>query len=316
MRRRARAPRRPARRARGWARAPARAGGAARPLSVMRASIGTPNASVLPEPVLGAAADVAALHGDGIASVWIANGWANPHAARPIVDPGRHAEVGEAGGRLDRRQHVDGGEVAGAAGTVVDEGVRVEIRRTNQRRSRRRSPLRLRDRPPGRRPVGRAFASFMLPTGYRGHCLRAPIRATLHVVDHIAARVRSCCLRRANAHISTFARPRRSGRGHFHFPAGQPTRVSPECDSAPTARHPPQNPPLPPNLHQEPDADPTRDTGDIDMPPANVTPKKMPFEKYAAHVPIVLHRPHVARTSSSTTRRCGAASTCATATRR
>src|SRR5690606_24958470 len=54
-----------------------------------------------------------------------------------------------------------------------------------------------------------------------------------------------------------FARPRRPGRGHFHFSGRVPF------------------------------ANPDR-TGDPDMPPANVTPKPMPFEKYRPFVPIVL----------------------------
>ena len=80
--------------------------------SVMRASIGTPNASVLPDPV-----------------------WARPHTSRPCnrdrdrrgldrerlgepgggeadVDALGHAEIGEPGRRLDGRQQVDRGEVA------------------------------------------------------------------------------------------------------------------------------------------------------------------------------------------------------------
>ena len=52
------------------------------------------------------------------------------------------------------------------------------------------------------------------------------------------------------------------------------------------------------------------------MPPANVTPKKMPFDKYQRFVPARAHRPHLARRRHRQGARCGAASTCATATRR
>ena len=51
--------------------------------SVMRASIGTPNASVLPDPVSARPHTSRPCNAIGIASVWIANGWAKPAAARP-----------------------------------------------------------------------------------------------------------------------------------------------------------------------------------------------------------------------------------------
>ena len=51
--------------------------------SVMRASIGTPNASVLPEPVLARPHTSRPVIATGIASVWMLNGWAKPQAARP-----------------------------------------------------------------------------------------------------------------------------------------------------------------------------------------------------------------------------------------
>ena len=52
------------------------------------------------------------------------------------------------------------------------------------------------------------------------------------------------------------------------------------------------------------------------MPPANVTPKKMPFEKYQPWLPLVLRRPHLAEQAHREGAAAGAASTCATATRR
>ena len=79
----ARGPRRPARPARAWARAPARAAASVRRWSMIRASIGTPNASVLPEPVRARPHTSRPSMATGIASVWILNGWANPAAARP-----------------------------------------------------------------------------------------------------------------------------------------------------------------------------------------------------------------------------------------
>ena len=51
--------------------------------STMRDSIGTPNASVLPEPVRARPHTSRPAMATGIAAVWIMNGWANPAAARP-----------------------------------------------------------------------------------------------------------------------------------------------------------------------------------------------------------------------------------------
>ena len=51
--------------------------------SVMRASIGTPKASVLPEPVWARPHTSRPCSATGIASVWIANGCAKPAAASP-----------------------------------------------------------------------------------------------------------------------------------------------------------------------------------------------------------------------------------------
>ena len=52
------------------------------------------------------------------------------------------------------------------------------------------------------------------------------------------------------------------------------------------------------------------------MPPATVTPKKMPFQKYQRCVPVVLHDRTWPNDVIEQAPRCGAASTCATATRR
>ncbi len=49
----------------------------------MRASIGTPNASVLPEPVRARPQTSRPCIATGMAAVWIMNGWAKPIAARP-----------------------------------------------------------------------------------------------------------------------------------------------------------------------------------------------------------------------------------------
>ncbi len=51
--------------------------------SVMRASIGTPNASVLPEPVFARPQTSLPVIATGTASVWMLNGVAKPQAARP-----------------------------------------------------------------------------------------------------------------------------------------------------------------------------------------------------------------------------------------
>ena len=82
-RRPVRAPRRPARRARGSARGRARADGREQRCSTMRDSIGTPNASVLPEPVRARPHTSRPASATGIAAAWILNGWAKPAAARP-----------------------------------------------------------------------------------------------------------------------------------------------------------------------------------------------------------------------------------------
>ena len=50
---------------------------------MIRASIGTPNASVLPEPVFARPQTSFPVIATGIASVWMLNGCAKPHAASP-----------------------------------------------------------------------------------------------------------------------------------------------------------------------------------------------------------------------------------------
>ena len=80
----ARAPRRPAAPARGSARAPWPSGRRASASPDRRASIGTPNASVLPEPVLARPHTSRPVRATGMALVWIANGAVNPAAARPM----------------------------------------------------------------------------------------------------------------------------------------------------------------------------------------------------------------------------------------
>ena len=51
------------------------------------------------------------------------------------------------------------------------------------------------------------------------------------------------------------------------------------------------------------------------MPPEPVTPKRMPFDKYRPFLPLHARRIARGRTSASRRRRCGARSTCGTATR-
>ena len=90
--------------------------------SVMRASIGTPNASVLPDPVAGPAAHVATLHRDRDGLGLDRERLGEPGGREAVVDAFRNAELGEPGRGLDRRQQVDGGEVAGRRAAVAVAG--------------------------------------------------------------------------------------------------------------------------------------------------------------------------------------------------
>ena len=117
----ARGPRRPARPARGSARGRGPSGRAGSARSTIRESIGTPNASVLPDPVRARPQTSRPSMATGIASVWILNGWAKPGRGEPVVDARRHAELGESGRRFDRRQDGDRRQCRGAGdvdGTV------------------------------------------------------------------------------------------------------------------------------------------------------------------------------------------------------
>ena len=70
-----------------------RPAGSASPVS--RASIGTPKASVLPEPVLARPHTSRPVRATGIALVWMANGAVKPGGGETHVDLGRHADVDE-----------------------------------------------------------------------------------------------------------------------------------------------------------------------------------------------------------------------------
>ncbi len=110
-RRPGRAPRRPGRRARGSARARARAGRSAAARSMMRASIGTPKASVLPEPVSARPHTSRPGSATGIAVGLDRERLGETGRGESDVDALGHAEVGETGRRLDGRQGGDRGEV-------------------------------------------------------------------------------------------------------------------------------------------------------------------------------------------------------------
>ena len=118
-RRPARAPRRPGSPAHASARARGRAAERRRPASVIRASIGTPKASVLPDPVRARPQTSRPSIATGMAAVWIMNGWANPAAASPASTRVGHAECGEAGRRVDGRQGRRGREVGGPSADRV-----------------------------------------------------------------------------------------------------------------------------------------------------------------------------------------------------
>ena len=75
--------------------------------SVMRASIGTPNASVLPDPVSARPHTSRPCIATGIASVWIVERLGETRGGETDVDALGHAEIGESGRRLDGRQQVD-----------------------------------------------------------------------------------------------------------------------------------------------------------------------------------------------------------------
>ena len=84
--------------------------------SVIRASIGHAERERLAGAGAGPAADVAALHRDRDRFGLDRERLGEPGGGEAVVDAGRDAEVGEAGGRLDRRQRRDGGEGGGAVG--------------------------------------------------------------------------------------------------------------------------------------------------------------------------------------------------------
>ena len=95
----------------------------------MRASIGTPNASVLPEPVRARPHTSRPSIATGMAAVWIMNGWANPAAARPSSMRGgtpRSAKPvgGSTGGRavMVVRAVVPWGHPVGRRGGAVAAG--------------------------------------------------------------------------------------------------------------------------------------------------------------------------------------------------
>ena len=91
---------------------------------MIRAIIGTPKASVLPDPVRARPQTSRPSMATGMAAVWIMNGWANPIAASPAstrsgtpraakpvgVSTGGRAAIGRGGWWTERRR---GGIVAG-----------------------------------------------------------------------------------------------------------------------------------------------------------------------------------------------------------
>ena len=129
-------------------------------LSVMRASIGTPKASVLPEPVLARPHTSRPCIASGTASVWIANGWANPQAASPMSIRSGTPRAAK--------------PVGASTGGSVEVVVRFPVRVGSEAFARWRGAG-LRRCPPGRplrrRLGGRAVASFMVRPGYRASCV-------------------------------------------------------------------------------------------------------------------------------------------------
>ncbi len=133
--------------------------------SVMRASIGTPKASVLPEPVLARPHTSRPCMATGTASVWIANGWANPHAARPVsIRSGTPSAANPVGAST-------GGRALIVVRLPERSGSLDRARESTEAESRRWPPPRRLLR---RRPGGRGVASFMVGPGYRPD--RRPLR--------------------------------------------------------------------------------------------------------------------------------------------
>ena len=101
------------------ARAPLRADGGV--LAASRASIGRPNARVLPEPVWARPRTSRPARASGRARDWMANGPMMPRAASAVTRRRVHAQLGEAGlGRL--------GESGGRGERRVERGARIAAR--------------------------------------------------------------------------------------------------------------------------------------------------------------------------------------------
>ena len=81
--------------------------------SVMRASIGTPKASVLPDPVLARPHTSRPVHRHRDRLGLDVERLGEPARGEPVVDARGNAQLGESGRRLDRRQRVEAGEVRG-----------------------------------------------------------------------------------------------------------------------------------------------------------------------------------------------------------